>query len=144
MVIASRRRSGIGRSPVILADVVERMPRAEVDVALVLAIDSSGSVSEQRLMLQIQGYIDALRNPLFIEAVQGGRHGKIALTFVEWTDVRRQDQAVGWRLIHDTASAETVGSLRIAVSRLSSPPALLRRRRGGAVTGSDPPCRRAV
>jgi hypothetical protein len=76
-----------------------------VDVALVLAVDSSGSISEQRLMMQIQGYLDALRHPLFIDAVRGGRHGRIALTFIEWTDARRQDQVVGWRLIEDETGA---------------------------------------
>jgi hypothetical protein len=71
----------------------------------VLAVDSSGSISEQRLMMQIQGYLDALRHPLFIDAVRGGRHGRIALTFIEWTDARRQDQVVGWRLIEDETGA---------------------------------------
>ena len=76
------------------ADAVERTPRAEVDVALVLAVDSSGSISEQRLTMQIQGYLDAIRHPSFIEAVRGGRRGRIGLTFVTWTDARRQDQTV--------------------------------------------------
>ncbi len=89
------------------ADVVERMPRAEVDVALVLAVDSSGSISEQRLTMQIQGYLDSLRNRAFVEAVRGGRHGRIALTFVTWTDARRQDQVVPWRVIHDQNTAES-------------------------------------
>ena len=89
----------------VLADAVDRGARAAVDVALVLAVDSSGSISEQRLMMQIQGYLDALRHPWFTEAVQGGRHGRIALTFVEWTDARRQDQVVGWTVIEDAAGA---------------------------------------
>ena len=76
-------------------------------MALVLAVDSSGSISEQRLMMQIQGYLDALRHPMFVDAVKGGRHGRIGLTFVEWTDVRRQDQVVGWRVIEDEASANS-------------------------------------
>jgi len=87
------------------ADATGRTPRGAVDVALVLAIDSSGSVSEDRLRLQISGYLDALRHPGFIEAVRGGRHGRIATTFVEWSDVRRQDQAAGWSVIEDEASA---------------------------------------
>ena len=32
--------------------------------------------------------------PSFIEAVRGGRRGRIGLTFVTWTDARRQDQVV--------------------------------------------------
>ena len=79
--------------------------RAEVDVALVLAVDSSGSISEQRLGMQIGGYLDALRNPKFIEAVRGGRHGRIGLTFVCWTDARRQEQVVPWRLISEPETA---------------------------------------
>jgi hypothetical protein len=97
MAITSRRFQRI--------DSVTLEPRAAVDVALVLAVDSSGSISEQRLMLQIQGYLDALHHPSFIESVRGGRHGRVALTFVEWTDMRRQDQVVGWTVIEDKAGA---------------------------------------
>lgn len=112
MTIVSRRRpdggtlapAGRGRNS--LADTVSRTPRAEVDVALVLAVDSSGSISEQRLMLQLQGYIDAVRHPSFIEAVRTGRHRRVALTFVEWTDARRQDQVVHWSVIEDATGAE--------------------------------------
>jgi hypothetical protein len=86
-------------------DVVDRAPRAEVDVALVLAVDSSGSISERRLTMQIQGYIDALRHPSFVEAVRGGRRGQIGLTYVTWTDARRQEQVVPWRVIEDQPSA---------------------------------------
>ena len=103
MAIASaRRRWGGLATP---ADAVERGPRAEVDVALVLAVDSSGSISEQRLAMQIHGYIDALRHPAFIEAIRGGRRGCIGLTYVTWTDARRQDQVVPWRVIADRSSA---------------------------------------
>jgi hypothetical protein len=102
MVIASRRRrSGLA----VPADVVDRTPRAEVDVALVLAVDSSGSISQQRLSMQIQGYINALRHPSFIEAVRAGRRGRIGLTYVTWTDMRRQEQVVPWRVIDEAAGA---------------------------------------
>ena len=74
-------------------------------MALVLAVDGSGSISEQRLSMQIQGYLDALRHPSFIEAVRGGRHGRIALTYVKWTDARRQEQVVGWTVIEDETGA---------------------------------------
>ena len=70
-----------------------------------LAVDSSGSISEQRLAMQIHGYIDALRHPAFIEAIRGGRRGCIGLTYVTWTDARRQDQVVSWRVIADQSSA---------------------------------------
>lgn len=99
MTNVTRRRN------LVLADAVSRTPRAQVDVALVLAVDSSGSISKERLLMQIQGYTGALRNPQFVDAVQGGNHGRIALTYVTWTDARRQDQVVGWRVVQDAASA---------------------------------------
>jgi hypothetical protein len=117
MTIWSRRQSGSDRAVAVarraaLADGTDVTGHSEVDVALVLAVDASGSVSEDRLSLQIQGYLDALRHPSFIEAVRGGHRGRIALTFVEWTDARRQEQVVGWRVIEGAedayAFAETV------------------------------------
>ena len=88
------------------ADALVLTPRADVDVALVLAVDSSGSVSEERLTMQIQGYLDAIRHPSFIDAVRGGIRGRIGLTFVTWTDARRQEQTVPWQVIDDAATAE--------------------------------------
>ncbi len=102
MAIAHGRR---WRELAVPVDMVDRAPRAAVDVALVLAVDSSGSISEQRLTMQIQGYIDALRHPSFVEAVGGGRRGQIGLTYVTWTDARRQEQVVPWRVIKDQSSA---------------------------------------
>jgi hypothetical protein len=78
----------------------------QVDLALVLAIDVSGSVSQDRILLQRRGYTDAMRHPHFVQAVRAGPHGRIALTFVEWSEARRQRQVVDWRLVHDTDSAE--------------------------------------
>jgi hypothetical protein len=102
MAIAPGRR---WRKLAVPVDMVDRAPRAAVDVALVLAVDSSGSISEQRLTMQIQGYVDALRHPSFVEAVEGGRRGQIGLTYVTWTDARRQEQVVPWRVIKDQLSA---------------------------------------
>jgi Protein of unknown function (DUF1194) len=101
MAIRRRRWTGL----TVPADAVEPTPR-EVDVALVLAVDSSGSISEERLTMQIQGYLDAIRHPSFIDAVRGGARGRIGLTFVTWTDARRQEQTVPWQVIDDAAAAE--------------------------------------
>jgi hypothetical protein len=76
-----------------------------VDVALVLAIDVSGSVSDGRIMLQRRGYSDALCHPGFLEAVRSGPTGRVALTFVQWSEARRQEQSVEWRVIQDAATA---------------------------------------
>lgn len=81
-------------------------PATAVDVALVLAIDVSGSISQDRMEMQIHGYADALRHPAFLAAVSTGRLGRIGLTFVEWSEVRRQAQVVGWRSIANAADRD--------------------------------------
>src|SRR5208337_3335535 len=75
----------------------DRMPRnhtsrlaalmpVPVDLALVLAIDTSGSVSEERMALQTNGYADAFGSPSLLGEVRKGRLGRIAATFVQWSD----------------------------------------------------------
>jgi len=81
-----------------------QLPTA-VDLALVLAVDTSGSVSEERLTLQIRGYSDAFRQPDLARVIRRGRHGRILTTFVEWSDSGRQTQSVGWTPIDDALSA---------------------------------------
>jgi hypothetical protein len=76
-----------------------------VDLALVLATDTSGSVSEARMALQVHGYANAFSTPKLLGAVREGHHGCIAATFVQWSDAGRQMQAVDWTLISDQASA---------------------------------------
>ena len=58
--------------------------------------------------MQIQGYLDAISHPSFLEAVRGGRHGRVGLTFVTWTDARRQDQTVPWQVIEDEAGTRRI------------------------------------
>jgi len=77
-----------------------------VDLALVLAIDTSGSVSEARMALQTNGYADAFGSPSLLCAVRKGRHGRIATTFVQWSDSDRQTQAVDWTLVSDAETAQ--------------------------------------
>jgi hypothetical protein len=72
----------------------------------VLAIDASGSVSTDRLALQINGYARALETEAFIRTVRGGRHGRVAVTFVAWTDWDRQQQMVPWAIIEDEVTAD--------------------------------------
>jgi hypothetical protein len=76
-----------------------------VDVALVLAVDTSGSVSEDRMAMQTRGYADAFSTPGLLGAVREGRLGRIAATYVQWSDAGRQTQAVDWTVIGDASTA---------------------------------------
>jgi hypothetical protein len=77
----------------------------EVDVELVLAVDTSGSIDAEEYQIQHEGYADAFSSQEIIEAIQSGPLQRIAVTFVEWSGLAHQDQVVGWTLINDKESA---------------------------------------
>ena len=76
-----------------------------VDLALVLAVDASGSVDQVRFELQKQGYVAAFRHPRVIGAIQSGPAGAIAVIMMQWTGPALQVTAVPWTKISDAASA---------------------------------------
>jgi hypothetical protein len=78
---------------------------AEVDVELVLAVDTSGSIDAEEYQIQHEGYADAFSSNAVIEAIQSGPLQQIAVTFVEWSGLGHQEQVVGWTLIKDKESA---------------------------------------
>jgi len=78
----------------------------QVDVELVLAVDVSRSMDIEEFELQREGYVEALRHPEFVQAVQAGRTGRIALTYFEWASSPREESLVAWRIIDGPASAE--------------------------------------
>jgi hypothetical protein len=79
--------------------------QAEVDLQLVLAVDVSGSVSDERFQLQRQGYAEAFRNWRVIQAIQAGAARAIAVTMTQWTGPAQQAQVVPWTVVTDEATA---------------------------------------
>jgi hypothetical protein len=79
-----------------------------VDLQLVLAVDASGSVSEERFELQRQGYVEAFRNPRLLAAIRSGATQSIAVTMVQWTGPALQVQVLPWTRIGDEASMHAV------------------------------------
>ena len=76
-----------------------------VDVALVLAVDASGSIDSEEYQMQHQGYAEAFANPAVIEAIQSGEYRSVAVTLVEWSGFGHQKQMVPWTVIGDADSA---------------------------------------
>jgi hypothetical protein len=76
-----------------------------VDVALVLAVDTSGSIDSEEYQMQHEGYARAFASDAVIEAVQSGETQAIAVTFVEWSGFGHQKQLVPWTVIRDADSA---------------------------------------
>jgi hypothetical protein len=77
-----------------------------VSVLLVLAVDVSGSVSQDRFELQRQGYAAAFRSPAVLQAIRSTSTSSIAVTMLQWTGPALHTVAVDWTLIDDAASAD--------------------------------------
>jgi hypothetical protein len=80
-------------------------PEAQLDVALVVAVDVSSSMESDEQGLQRQGFIDAFRSSLVHEAIENGPHGRIAVTYVEWSGVKDQRVIVPWTIIDSPEKA---------------------------------------
>ncbi|MCG5482337.1 MAG: DUF1194 domain-containing protein [Sinorhizobium meliloti] len=79
---------------------------ADVDVELLLAVDMSGSMDMEEARVQRSGYLQALRHPDFINAVQGGLLGRIAIGYFEWAGLVNETSVVNWQVIENAADAE--------------------------------------
>ena len=100
----------------------------QVDTELVLAVDVSYSMDPEEQQLQREGYIAAITSRDFMEALKGGMHAKVAVTYFEWAGPFDQKIIVPWRLIDGPESAGGFAS-EIARARLSARLAHLDRQR---------------
>jgi hypothetical protein len=82
-----------------------------VDLALVLAIDISRSISEIEHRIQLEEYAAAFRSADVISAIASGANAAIAVTLREWANNSVAIQAVGWILLSDGSSAERLAAL---------------------------------
>lgn len=77
-----------------------------VDLQLVLAIDSSSSVTIDEYYLQLNGYAAAFRHPDLLKAIQAGGHQAIAVMLFEWSSDGHREINLEWRRLADAASLE--------------------------------------
>jgi hypothetical protein len=78
--------------------------RKEVDLALALAIDISGSIDPDEAHLQRQGYVTAFRDPAIVKAILDGPNGRIAVAYYEWSDSYLQKLLIDWTLLDSEAA----------------------------------------
>lgn len=88
-----------------------------LDLELVLAADGSGSIDDEELALQRQGYADAITDPQILDIIQSGYYGSIAVAYVEWGGPFSQHTIVDWAVISDEASARSFASALLAAPR---------------------------
>ena len=109
MGLSGKRRAGwFGRLLAVLAMLgaaAGARAETEVDLALVLAVDASGSVDQHRFELQKQGYAAAFRNPQVLNAIRSLATQSIAVTMMQWTGPFLHVVVVDWSPIKDEASA---------------------------------------
>ena len=79
---------------------------AQADVALVLAVDVSSSVNDERFALQRDGIVQALLSPPVLEAIAGGPQQTIELAIIEWSE--EQSVLLDWTMIRSRADLDQV------------------------------------
>jgi len=88
-----------------------------VDLELVLAADGSGSIDDDELRLQREGYGRALMHPRVLESIQFGPTGRIAVAYVEWGAPESQHTIVDWMIVSDLESATKFANALIDAPR---------------------------
>jgi hypothetical protein len=89
----------------LLTTSLRAQPLNEVDLALVLAVDVSGSMDPEEQELQRKGFVDAFRSDLVHDAIKAGMLGRIAVSYMEWAGSRRQTLVIPWTTIESPEGA---------------------------------------
>ena len=101
---------------------VAAQERKEVDLALAMGIDISGSIDPDEAKLQREGYVQAFRDPIIVKALLGGPNGRVAVSYYEWSDSWMQKLLIDWTLLDSEAAIEAFAN------RLSAAPISIARR----------------
>ncbi|MEW9921040.1 DUF1194 domain-containing protein [Marimonas sp. MJW-29] len=84
-------------------------PALACELALVLAVDVSGSVDGREYRIQMQGLAAALNDGIVQDALVDAQ---AQVTLVQWTGASRQRQTIGWTAI---TSVEDVSALAVRI-----------------------------
>jgi len=87
------------------APIVAQAGGGEVDVELVLAVDTSRSMDYEEVRVQREGYVEALKHREFIDAVKAGLNGRIAISYFEWAGDVVPDSVMDWQVIETEQDA---------------------------------------
>src|SRR5262249_16482758 len=75
-------------------------------VDLLIAVHVSSSMDPEEQALQREGYITGFTSREFMQALRGGMHGRVAVTYFEWAGPYDQKIVVPWRLIDGPEAAD--------------------------------------
>jgi hypothetical protein len=123
-----------------VAAAVAQAGGGEIDVELVLAVDTSRSMDYEEVRIQREGYVEALKHEEFIDAVRGGLTGRIAISYFEWAGYVVPDSVIDWQVIETQQDAiDFAGKLEarpISTQRRTSISTAIAQ--GAAMIGSGP------
>lgn len=88
-----------------------------VDLELVFAADGSGSIDDDELKLQRQGYAEAITHPRILGAIGAGYLKAIAVAYIEWGAPESQHVIADWAVISDEASARAFAEKLVSAPR---------------------------
>lgn len=88
-----------------------------VDLELVLAVDASSSIDIGEYALQLRGIANAFRDPDIQGAITAGRHKRIAVNVVIWSDADVAKQTTGWFVLSTPTEANRFSALLEAIPR---------------------------
>jgi Ca-activated chloride channel family protein len=77
------------------------------DLALVLAVDVSGSVDAKEYRIQMDGLAEGLRDGVVAEALV---RGKAQVALIQWSGSTRQEVSIPWVEIDDFAAIDTLSN----------------------------------
>ena len=83
----------------------------QTDLLLVLAMDVSRSMDQQKFLLQREGYSAAISNPQVLNAIKAGPYQRIAVCFIDWSGPGEQRLVIDWSIIDGPQSGTRFGNL---------------------------------
>lgn len=90
------------------ASITQGQAQTPVDLQLVLAVDTSGSVDAREYKLQLSGIATALRDEEVMAAIRSGPNARIAVAVALWSDASHPKFATAWYVLSDRESVATL------------------------------------
>lgn len=87
----------------------------EAGLELVLLADASGSIDQDELIFQREGYAQAIQDPMVLSAIEGSIYGNVAITYVEWAT--NQAVVAEWMIVDGPDSAAAFADAILAPPR---------------------------
>ena len=101
----------------LLTSPAEAQRKTSVDLELSFVVDASGSIDQEEMQMQRQGYANALVNPDVLKAIDSGFLRSIAVSYIEFAADGCIWQWLNWVKISDRASAAAAGAKIVAAPR---------------------------